>query len=141
MAMHNFYLNKKNSINIKTQNYYLKSEKYIINELFRFGGINSIRGFEENSLQANFLSTILTEYRYAISPSLYLHSILDYGIFQDKTKTQRNVEKENLFSLGLGLGLQTKNGLLKLAFANGTNNNINLTFYNTIINISYNVKF
>ncbi len=141
MAMHNFYLNKKNSINIRTQNYYLKSGKYLINELFRFGGINSIRGFEENSLQANFLTTILTEYRYTISSSLYIHSIIDYGLSEDKTIAQKNTQTENLLSLGLGLGLQTKNGLLKLAFANGSNNNNNLTFYNTIIHICYNVKF
>jgi hypothetical protein len=141
MAMNNFYLNKKNSINIRTQNYYLKSGKYMINELFRFGGINSIRGFEENSLQANFLATILTEYRYTVSPSLYIHSIVDYGFFQDKTILQKNVQKENLLSLGLGLGLQTKNGLLKLAFSNGKKNNNNLTFYNSIVNLYYNVKF
>lgn len=141
LASHNFYLNKKNSINIRTQNYYLKSGKYMINELFRFGGINSIRGFEENSLQANFLATILTEYRYTVSSSLYIHSIVDYGFFQDKTILQKNVQKENLLSLGLGLGLQTKNGLLKLAFANGKKNNNNLTFYNSIVNIYYDVKF
>jgi hypothetical protein len=50
LAMHTFYLNEKNSINIRSQNYYLKSTNYITNELFRYGGINSIRGFTENSL-------------------------------------------------------------------------------------------
>ena len=113
----------------------------MINELFRFGGINSIRGFEENSLQANFLATILTEYRHTLSPSLYIHSIVDYGFFEDKTILQKNGQRENLLSLGLGVGLQTKNGLLKLAFANGKKNNDNLTFYNSIVNIYYNVKF
>ena len=42
---HNFYLNDKNIINIKSQNFYLQSTNYLVNELFRFGGINSIRGF------------------------------------------------------------------------------------------------
>ena len=130
--MHNFYLNKKNSINVKSQNYFLQSNNYIINELFRFGGINSIRGFEENSLQANFLTSILTEYRYTLSPSLYIHSIIDYGSYKDQTATEENKQKTNLIALGLGLGLQTKNGLLKLVFANGKNNNNNLTFSNTI---------
>lgn len=140
-AAHNFYLNKKNSINIKTQNYYLQSDTYIINELFRFGGINSIRGFEENNLQANFLTSILTEYRYSLSPSLYLHSILDYGLYKDKTDTEENNQKTNLIGVGLGLGLQTKNGLLKLALANGGTKNQKLNFYNTTIHICYNVKF
>ncbi|WP_291247261.1 BamA/TamA family outer membrane protein [Flavobacterium sp.] len=138
---HNFYLNTKNSINIKSQNYYLQSDAYIINELFRFGGFNSIRGFEENRLQAHFLTLILTEYRYALSPNLYIHSIIDYGTYKDQTITKENNQKKNLTGLGLGLGLQTKNGLLKLALANGSVKNKKINFYNTIVNICYNVKF
>jgi hypothetical protein len=140
-AMHNCYLNKKNSFNIRSQNYYLQSDSYIINELFRFGGLNSIRGFEENSLQAHFLTSILTEYRYVLSPSLYIHSIIDYGIYKDKSTDRENNQKTSLTGLGLGFGLQTTNGLLKLAFANGTTKNQNFNFYNTIIHICYNVKF
>ena len=52
---HNFYLNEKNIVNFKSQNFYLQSNNYIVNELQRFGGINSIRGFNENSLQANLV--------------------------------------------------------------------------------------
>src|SRR5690606_34595341 len=52
-AHHNVYLNQKNVLHIRSQNYYLQSDSYIINELYRFGGINSVRGFQENSLQAN----------------------------------------------------------------------------------------
>ncbi|WP_235890123.1 BamA/TamA family outer membrane protein [Flavobacterium gawalongense] len=140
-AMHNFYLNDKNSINIRSQNYYLQSDTYIINELFRFGGVSSIRGFEENSLQAHFLTSILTEYRYALSPSLYLHSILDYGLYKEKTIQEENNQKTNLIGVGLGLGLQTKNGTLKLALTKGSTKNQKLNFYNTIIHICYNVKF
>ena len=140
-AMHNFHLNQKNNINITTQNYYLHSENYILNELFRFGGLNSIRGFDENSLQANFLTSILTEYRHTLSPSLYIHSILDYGMYTDKTIINEKKQKENLFSIGAGLGLQTKNGWLKIALANGIAKNQNFKFYNTIVHICYNVKF
>ncbi|MFV8465589.1 hypothetical protein ACNQGG_07895 [Flavobacterium sp. LB1P62] len=140
-ATHNLNLDEKNSINIKSQNYFLQSNTYIINELFRFGGINSIRGFEENSLQANFLTSILTEYRHTLSPSLYIHSIIDYSTYKDPTITKESNQKTGLIGLGLGLGIQTKNGLLKLAFANGGTKIQKLNFYNTIIHICYNVKF
>ena len=136
-AMNNFYLNQKNCININYQTYFLKSDSYIINELFRFGGSNSIRGFAENSLQANFLTAIQTEYRYVVSPSLYIHSITDYGYSQDDSSKN----KGNLIGLGLGIGLNTKNGLLKIAFANGRFNNQEIKFYNTIIHINYGVTF
>ncbi len=136
-AMYNFYLNKKNCININYQNYFLKSDTYIINELYRFGGMNSIRGFAENSLQANFMTAIISEYRYIISQDLYMHSILDYGYFQD----EHSNNKGNLIGLGLGLGVKTKNGLLKIVFANGSSERQNIKFYNTIVNLSYNVVF
>jgi hypothetical protein len=136
-AMHNLYFNKKNCININYQNYFLKSDTYIINELYRFGGINSIRGFAENSLQANFMTAIITEYRHIISQDLFIHSIMDYGYYEDKSTNS----KENLLGFGFGIGLQTKNGLLKLAFANGNTKSQKIKFHNTIATISYNIKF
>lgn len=136
-AKHNFYLNKKNCININYQNYFLKSDSYIINELYRFGGINSIRGFAENSLQANFMTAILTEYRYLISQDLYIHSIMDYGYYEDRSTNS----KGNLLGFGFGMGLKTKNGHLKLTFANAKTASQEIKFYNTIAAISYNIEF
>ena len=136
-VLHAFYLNQKNCININSRTNFLNSETYIINELFRFGGSNSIRGFAENSLQANFMTAIQTEYRYIASPSLYIHSIMDYGFYQDDSAKN----KGDLIGLGLGIGLHTKNGLLKIAFANGIFNNQEVKFYNTFIHINYNIKF
>lgn len=140
-AYYNFELNSKNFISLNSQNFYLKSKNYISNELYRFGGINSIRGFLENSLQGNTANLIITEYRYLATTNLYIHSILDYGIYQDQTFSVNNKKINNLFSIGVGLGLLTKNGLLKLIIANGSTNKAEIKFYNSIMNICYNVKF
>ena len=134
---HNFYLNSKNSISIKSQNYYLKSNQYIINELYRFGGVNSIRGFNENSLQGNLFTSLLTEYRYTISPSLYIHSILDYGYYKDQTS---NTNK-NLLSLGMGFGILTKNGLINLIYANGSAKEQTIKSSNSIVHVSFKTNF
>ena len=134
---HNLYLNPKNIINIKSQNFYLQSENYIINELSRFGGINSIRGFNENSLQGNTFTSILTEYRYVLAPNLYIHSIIDYGYLQDKTTNSRN----NLLGLGFGFGLLSKNGLFNIVYANGSTNNQAVKLSNSIVHISFKASF
>lgn len=138
---YNFELNKKNFIYINSQNFYLKSKNYISNELFRFGGLNSIRGFAENSLQGNNVNLILTEYRYLTAKNLYLHTIIDYGIFQDQTNFNNGKKNSNLFSLGAGLGLLTESGFLKIIIANGRVNKEKIKFYNSILTICYNVKF
>ena len=138
---YNFELNKKNYININTQNHYLKSKNYITNELFRFGGINSIRGFSENSLQANFTSMLLTEYRYLISKNLYINSILDYAIYQDLTNSQNPEKIKNLTGIGIGTNIQTTSGLLRINLSNGGTTLKEIQLFNTIVNICYNVKF
>ena len=138
---YNFELNEKNFININSQNFYLNSKNYISNELFRFGGMNSIRGFLENSLQANFNVLILTEYRYIPSKSLYVNSIIDYGLYQDLTTNANQNKIKKLIGIGIGTGIQTTNGLLKITLTNGAENASELQLYNTIINICYNVKF
>ena len=134
---HNLYLNSKNILNLKSQNYYLQSDAYILNELYRFGGINSIRGFNENTLQGNIFSSVLSEYRYVLSPSIYVHSIMDYAYFQDKTT---NI-KGNLLGLGFGFGLLTKNGLFNLVYANGSTKDQAIKFSSSIVHISLKASF
>jgi hypothetical protein len=134
---HNFYLNKKNVINLRSLNYYLKSDSYIINELYRFGGINSIRGFNENSLQGNVFTSLLTEYRYVANPNLYLHSIIDYGYFQDQSSKISNT----LLGLGVGFGIVTKNGLINLIYANGSTKDQTIKISNSIVHVSFRTRF
>lgn len=134
---HNFYFNQKNIINIKSFNYYLQSDNYITNELYRFGGINSIRGFNENSLQGNTFSSLLTEYRLVLSPSIYIHSIMDYAYFQDKTTNLNG----NLLGLGFGFGLLTKNGLFNFVYANGSTKDQAIQLSNSVVHVSLKATF
>ncbi len=134
---HDFYLNDKNIINLKSQNFYLQSDTYIANELYRFGGINSIRGFNENSLQGNLFTSILSEYRYVLSPSLYINSIIDYAFFQDKTINK----SDTLLGIGFGFGLLTKNGLFNFVYANGSTKNQAIQFSNSIVQVSLKAVF
>jgi hypothetical protein len=130
-------LNKKNHVFLKSQTYYLQSDRYLTNELFRFGGINSVRGFNENTLQASLMSALLSEYRYIVSPSLYLHSVLDYGYFKDPTINQSG----KLLGMGFGFGLLTKNGLLNFVYANGSTDQQTIQLSNSIIQISLKTTF
>jgi hypothetical protein len=134
---HNVYLNPKNIFHIRNLNFYLKSDTYYVNELFRFGGVQSIRGFRENSLQCSFLSSIITEYRYMISESIYVHSITDYGYLEDKATNF----KSQLYGFGFGFGLNTKSGLLNLMYANGTDGLSNFKLSNSIVHISLKTVF
>jgi hemolysin activation/secretion protein len=115
----------------------LQSGNYIVNELHRFGGINSVRGFNENSLQGNIFNSILTEYRYILAPTLYIHTILDYGQIQDKTANS----KDKLLGVGFGFGLLSKNGLFNIIYANGSTNNQTVKLSNSIVHVSFKASF
>jgi hemolysin activation/secretion protein len=105
--------------------------------LFRFGGIQSVRGFNENSLQANTFTSLLTEYRYVLSPSLYVHSVLDYGFYEDQTTSTKN----NLLGLGFGLGIQSKSGLLNIIYANGSAGDQVIKLTNSVVQVQFITKF
>lgn len=133
----NIFLNNKNIIFFSNQNFYLKSNNYFINELYRFGGSNSIRGFNENSLQANLSSFLLTEYRYLFNSNFYIHSIIDYGYFEDKTSSYSS----NLKSFGLGFGLSTNKGIFNFALAKGITKTHQNTSQTSIFHITYKLLF
>lgn len=134
---HDLHLNKSNILNVRSENFYLQSSNYIINELYRFGGIRSIRGFNENSLQGTNYVSLLTEYRYLLTTNLYVHSVVDYGSYQDNsTKT-----KNNLLGLGFGAGILSKNGTLKIIYANGSSDTQAIKLANSVIHIQFNSIF
>lgn len=134
---HIFELDQRNSILLANKTAVLFSKNYLSNELFRFGGINSVRGFEENSLRASLFSGIQTEYRFLLSPNLYAHSIIDYAHLKNSTSNEKN----NFYGIGFGLGLETKAGLLKVAFANGKTDGESFKFEHTKVHISLQASF
>ncbi|WP_343069107.1 POTRA domain-containing protein [Hyunsoonleella aquatilis] len=136
-AYNNFKLNRKNSIYLNADAANLISDNYFENELLRFGGINSIRGFEENSLFASLFGVLNTEYRYRLSNSIYIHSITDVAYFENKISDI----KEKLFGFGFGFGILTNSGLLKFNYANGKNENQKFKLSNSKIHISLVAQF
>ena len=130
-------LNTKNYIHLKSDLYYLQSPDYYTNELYRFGGIKSIRGFNENSLQGNIFGGIFAEYRYIVASNLYVHTITDFGYFQDKA----NTTSSNLYGFGFGLGLLNKGGVFNLVYANGSSNGQAIKLSNSIVQVSFKTTF
>lgn len=132
-----FNLDNKSSFYLNADAKTLLSDSYLLNELYRFGGINSIRGFEENSIEASQYGLINLEYRYRLNSGIYIHTITDAAYFENKiTQTE-----EKLFGFGFGFGILTKTGLLKLNYANGKNENQKFKLSNSKIHISLNAIF
>lgn len=132
-----FNLNNRNSVFLRLTGAILNSDNYLDNELFRFGGINSIRGFEENSLVANLFGVINTEYRYRLSNGIYVHSVIDAAYFENDLTDS----KTKLFGFGFGLGLLTKAGLFRLNYSSGKTENIPFKLSDSKIHVSLTSTF
>lgn len=136
-AGHIFNLNANNSIFVESTSGYLYSENYLVNELFRFGGINSIRGFDENSIDASLFSVLNTEYRYLLTQNIFAHSIIDLAFFENGVTEIKN----QIYSFGLGMGMRTNAGLFRINIANGVLEGQDFAFSNTKLHFSLTSKF
>ena len=83
-AFANLQINDKGYLAIKNESGLLSSKNYLLNELFRIGGANSIRGYNEQSIFTNGYSYSNIEFRYLLDRSSYLYSITDFGSLQRK---------------------------------------------------------
>lgn len=132
-----FQINKTNTFFTKSKSNYLISDNVYDNEQLYIGGINSIRGYQENSIPSTQYSVLNTEYRIELSKNLYTHTVFDYGI----TKNNTSKDNINLIGFGLGFGLKSNNSLLRFIIANRKNRNENITFSESKIHLSLSTLF
>ena len=111
----NFKITNKSSIYLNFESYGLISTNFYQNEMLLFGGINSIRGFEENSIAANKLFIINSEYRFTIDNNIYINTILDSAYYENSLSDIKGY----IYGLGLGLNINTNSGVFKINYANG----------------------
>ncbi len=113
----------------------IQTEKSLTNELFQVGGINTLRGFDEESIFASQYFIASIEYRYLIGPASYLFTFLDGANIQ--RRALENNFKGNFFGIGLGLSFETKSGLFKLAYAVGKQPTSSVNFRESKIHFGF----
>lgn len=88
-----------------------------LSDLFRFGGMNSLRGYEENQFSGSKIFWSNMEYRFFLNYTDYISVFFDYGFYF------RNILNEKIskfkYGYGVGGGFNTPMGLLKVNFALG----------------------
>ena len=114
-VFNNFNISKNSSIYINLESFLLKSNNYYLNEMLLFGGINSIRGFEENSISTNKMFLINSEFRYRLNKDIYINTILDSAYYENTLANNSN----NIYGVGFGLNINTNSGVFRINYANG----------------------
>ncbi len=122
-------LNRKHHVFLQNQSALLNSKELFNNELFRIGGSNSIRGFDEESLLASKYSLSTIEYRFTPNNTSYIYTITDLGFTDNSSQTSK------LYALGLGYAFTSKLGFVNLSYAIGGFSDTPLTFDNSRFHI------
>ncbi len=99
------------------------------NELYRIGGSNILRGFDEESIRAQYYSIFTAEFRYLLSLNSYFSTFIDYGLTYNEFRESGALD----FPLGFGVGLsfQTTAGIFGIDVALGREQGNPLDFRNT----------
>ena len=109
----------------------IQTTNYVQNELFQIGGFKLLRGFDEENIFTNEYVIGTTEYRYLISNNSYFFAFSDGGFSKNKI-TKKDY---SYIGAGLGLALETKQGILNISFAAGKRNDQPFNIRETKIHI------
>lgn len=119
---------RKIIFNVTNKTNYISGNNRYENELFRFGGLNSLRGFNEESLMASFVSIINTELRWLMDRRTYLFVFWNGAYYEKRTITK--FVHDTPFGTGVGLSFDTPAGIFNITYALGKefNNPIQLKY-------------
>ncbi|PKQ60698.1 hypothetical protein BZG02_18420 [Labilibaculum filiforme] len=117
VAEYNIPIQEKVSFRLRNSGGVKDSKNLFQNDLFKLGGLNSFRGFNEDSFRASRYSQITTELRFIPQANTSFYLFADGGYYLNNYLQKKNED----YPLGIGFGLNfaTKSGIFTLNYAVG----------------------
>ena len=132
-------LSRLNKIYIGIEGAGLFNTPLVTNELFRIGGVNSIRGFNEQSLFTSQYIYSQIEYRLFLERYTYAFLFSDIGLLRNQVP---EIPTEDfLVGLGLGFSFYTKGGVFSLAVGLGKEEETTFNVNNAKVHLGYVTRF
>lgn len=130
-----YFIPIKNSaaVLVKNESAYQYLATYFTNDLYRIGGINTVRGFDERSVLASAYSITTAEYRLLLNRDSFFSVFSDAAYVQNEQNSTDNF----LIGFGSGLDLSTKAGIFSVNLALGKSNEEPFNFDKTRIHFGY----
>ena len=115
----------------------INSKNLVNNELIRFGGSNSIRGFDDNSIFADGYTLLATNLNFFLNDTIYIYSIFDLANY---TNSILNLDQD-IYSGGIGFSTLTENGVISINYSKGNNWGNSFNLKNAKINVIFTTFF
>ena len=124
---------QKTSLVSKIRYESLVSENIVNNEMIRFGGAESIRGFIDESIPTNEYFLLRNNINILLNKNFSLLGIIDYANYKNDIVNRM----KNIYSLGFGFKLLNNDNLISLNYASGSDFNQKFSFKNARLNINF----
>jgi len=104
----------------------VKSARLEDADYFRFGGIHSVRGYQENQILASRVGWANLELRYSLTRRTFASMFYDIGYYWRAADELTRAPKEQalVYGYGLGVRVETKLGIFGVSYALGRGNTI-----------------
>jgi outer membrane protein assembly factor BamA len=133
-----FQLFSRNVLKIAANFETIYAPEIFQNELYRFGGINSFRGFNEEELFASTKLITTLEYRFIVDRNSNAFLFYDQAIYEN---TALKYVKDYPFSVGAGFSFGTKLGIFSISYGLGRQLSNNLDLRSGKIHFGYTAYF
>ena len=125
-------LYRKLILKLRAQSGYLNSRKLLENELFRIGGLNSLRGFDEERIYASAFGIGTAEVRFHFEQNSAFFLFYDQSRYLDL-----NNKKDDPYGFGAGIAFQTASGIFTLSYALGSQQHNPVEFRNARVHFGF----
>jgi outer membrane protein assembly factor BamA len=127
-------ITSRNVVRVANQTYAISTTEIFQNELIRFGGLLSQRGFNEDEIFASTVSIFSLEYRFLLDKNSRVFLFYDQSLYENTSLTYR---KDNPFGVGAGVSFGTNIGVFSLQYALGSQQGNPILFKNGKIHFGY----
>ncbi|MBX7182688.1 MAG: hypothetical protein K1X82_11275 [Bacteroidia bacterium] len=113
-----FPLGKRHVIKTRLQGATMYNEQLFQNELYRIGGLRTLRGFDEESIFVSSYGIGTIEYRFLLETNSYFYGFFD-GAWYERNTPNRYL-RDTPYGFGAGISFETKLGIFTLNYALGS---------------------
>jgi len=133
-----FYWNSRWGLFTKLSGGMMENPNLFVNDLFRLGGLKTIRGFNENFFFANNFAYLNIEPRYYFDTYSYFMIFADVGRLDNRVQ---QAPTDFPFAAGMGFSLETGSGIFNFIYALGGSNTQDFALNLSKIHFGYTGRF
>jgi outer membrane protein assembly factor BamA len=110
LKRHTFYFNTKDG--------YIINNNLFENELFKIGGLKTLKGFDEESIHASMFTILTFEYRFLFDQNSYFCVFANAAYYEKRL--HNSFACDSPYGFGAGVNFETKIGIFSLYYALGS---------------------